>query len=119
MTTTQLSGFTVLIVDRSLLWGYDLGAHLLRLGAKVHTVSSFPSALTFARTKKIDVAVVEYSPDPATANLCKALTEFGINYVFTSPPLLDAEELAAACLADKSMRKHPSPGGKSYGRVPA
>lgn len=119
MTATQLSGFTVLIIDRSLLWGYDLGAHLLRLGAKVHTVSSFPSALTFARTKKIDVAVVEFSPDPATAGLCKNLAEFGINYVFTSPPLLDVKAANQIANTAPSIRKRPSPSAKNYGLAPA
>lgn len=89
---TQLSGYSFLIVDPSWLWAYDLRAHLVRKGASVHIVNSAASALTFARSKRIDAALMGYGLDRETKQLQSALDELGVPVVFTSAPTLTNDD---------------------------
>jgi len=77
---------TVVIVDRSSHWGFNLRERLVSSGAHVHVVNSFASALRFARTKRIDAVVVEFDSDVNTIGFCKTLAELKIPYVFSPVP---------------------------------
>ena len=83
---TQVHQASVLIVDRSEDWAADLRSRLAPLGVKVHVVNSETSALMLARSKKIDVAVLEFSVDPWTTNLCRELHELNVSTIYTATP---------------------------------
>jgi DNA-binding response OmpR family regulator len=79
---TELREFSVLIVDRSARFGSALRMRLMPLGIRVHVVDSRWAALRFAESKRIDVAVVEYAVDGWTADLCEALRERCVPYIY-------------------------------------
>jgi hypothetical protein len=76
---------SVLIVDRSHSWGSELRTRLASLGVHIHVVNSSAAALTFACTKKIDVAVLEFAVDGWTKDLCASLKACGVPFVYMAP----------------------------------
>jgi DNA-binding NtrC family response regulator len=81
---TLSNDISVLIVDRSHDWGPDLRARLAPTGVQVHVVNSRAAAVRLASAKKIDVAVLEYAMDQWTQELCAALKDRHVPYVYTT-----------------------------------
>jgi len=76
-----LRGFSILIVDGLSLSAAELSNRLTALGAKVHVVPNAASALAFALTKRLDVALIGYRPEESSHELRHRLDECGVPYV--------------------------------------
>ena len=77
---------SILIIDRSHIWGADLRDRLVPSNIRVHVVSSSKAALALARSRKIAAAIVQYDLDAWTSGLCSDLQKLGIRTVYSGPP---------------------------------
>jgi CheY-like chemotaxis protein len=81
--TKPTKTISVLVVDPSDEWGFDIRDRLSLTGLIVHVVRSNHAALLFAKAKRIDVALVDYSLDADTGSMIEKLRRMGISCVYT------------------------------------
>ncbi len=87
---------TVLIVDRSNVWGLGLRTRLRELGLRVFSARTHKEAVVCAACHVIDAAVIDPSAEWA-ADLRKILALLDVPYIYTAARLPDGLVRLTGC----------------------
>jgi hypothetical protein len=93
------TAISMLIVDRSNVWGLALRDRLRALRLRCYSARSRREAVLYAVSYKIDAAVIDPSEDWA-GDLCTILGLLDVPYIYAAMPLSDGHVRLTGCDED-------------------